>query len=132
MRNQRAGSSCFGFLIVISSRMVIGSPFFRCVTISLFIVAWPRTLTLFCLAAPGSGCSTGSDFAAIFGSAFLAAGFVAPFVCTFGLAGAGEIAVEAGADVAPWAATRSVRQPNASAVAMMARKEIFIDRKVEK
>src|SRR5262245_58537812 len=58
---QRPGSSVLGFLMTTSSTTVTRSPRFRCVTISLLISAWPRTLTFFSFATAGPGAIAGVD-----------------------------------------------------------------------
>src|SRR5687767_9144462 len=124
MRNQREGSSCFGFDRVISSRIITASPFFRCPTISLLILAWPRIFTLGCLATAGSGLKIGSALGCAF---FVAAGWLAPLVETgfFAsdfVAAAGALVVAAGGTSAN---ARSIRKLVASAATTMERNEIF-------
>src|SRR5215207_7462387 len=101
MRYQRAGSSCLGRLIVISSWMAIGSFFCSRPSTSLLILAWPRMFTLFCLLTPGSP-GSGPAGALLTGAAVA---FVAAAVAV--VAGAGDVG-------ASWAVVRSAMSPVAS------------------
>src|SRR6266540_1904755 len=129
-------SGSFGFcFVVISSRTVTLSPFFKCETTSLLIRAWPRTLTFFWETTAGSGLGSltvsPDFFAAVFEAEslvvapFEAAGFFLAF--DFGGVGGGASAGMTGGSAASVGAT----MPAASSTARNVRSILFISGQVE-